>query len=267
MFCTKSIGSIRHIRFYHEDGKVFMATYRERYVAFLDILGFSELISFSVGQNASITVDQIRSILEVPEPVGKEQIVLGRIGDISMSGHRLTAFSDCIIITTDVTEQGLIHLLQHVEKIGFRLARLGALYRGGIARGLVYHDEQYVFGPAVLDAYELEKRAQMPRVLLSDSVIQAGCSAAEPVKTIFSRCIRTDSDGEAFVNYLRILRMMADADGPLPEDLAALHADIQSFVTRELLRFENSPKERHKLEWFEAYFRWATDESYCGGIN
>jgi len=85
----------------------------------------------------------------MPEPVKAEQIVLGRIGDIARSGHRLTAFSDSIIITTDETEQGLMHILQHVGKIGYRLACLGVLYRGGIVNGLVYHDEQQIFGPAV----------------------------------------------------------------------------------------------------------------------
>lgn len=87
-----------------------MASYINRYVAFLDILGFTDMISRSIGKPPGVTVDEIRSFLEVPEPVKKEQIVLGRIGDISKSGHRLTAFSDSIIITTDQTEQREINV-------------------------------------------------------------------------------------------------------------------------------------------------------------
>jgi len=239
-----------------------MAMYTERYVAFLDLLGFRDLVLRSLNQEAKITVDQIRSVLDHPDPAGKEQIVLGRIGDISDSGHRLTAFSDSVVITTDPTEQGLMHLLHHVEKIGFRLARLHTLYRGGITRGLAYHDERHVFGPAIIDAYELEKRAEVPRVLLSESVVAAGRSAAEPVKTVFGLFTHVDSDGEVFVHYLRILRMIANSDGPVPADVRALQAEIISFIAEELRRSESKPMERQKIEWFQNYFRWVIDDSW-----
>lgn len=238
-----------------------MASYTNRYVAFIDVLGFKDLISRSLGENPSVTVDEIRSLLDVPEPVGEEQIVLGRIGDISDSGHRLTAFSDSVVITTDDSEQGLMHLLHHITKIGFRLARLGVLYRGGIVYGPAYHDEQHVFGPAVIEAYELEQKAKFPRVVLSTPVVDAGRSAAEPVNTIFDRFTRTDSDAVVFVHYLRVLRMIADSDGPIPNDIHALQASINASIERELQRFKPKPHERYKWEWFEQYFRWATDRS------
>ena len=208
-----------------------------------------------------MSVDEIRSVLEVPDPVGEEQIVLGRIGDISKSGHRMSAFSDSIIITTDETDQGLMHLLQHVGKIGFRLARLGMLYRGGIANGLVYHDAQQVFGPAVLDAYEIEQQANFPRIVLGTPVVNAGRSAAAPVKTIFGRFTRTDSDAKVFVHYLRVLRMIADSDGPLPDDVRVLHTSIKSSIARQLNHFAVGTSERLKWEWFQSYFCWAIDES------
>jgi hypothetical protein len=239
-----------------------LASYINRYVAFLDILGFTDMISRSIGNPPAVTVDEIRSFLEVPEPVKEEQIVLGRIGDISRSGHRLTAFSDSIIITTDQTEQGLMHILQHVGKIGFNLACLGILYRGGIADGLVYHDEQQVFGPAVIDAYELEKQAVFPRVVLSSSVVNAGQSAATPVNTVFGRFTRTDWDGTVFVHYLRVLRMIADSDGPLPDDVRALHTKIKASIDQHLDRFAPGTSNRIKWKWFESYFRWAIDESW-----
>lgn len=239
-----------------------MSSYISSYVAFLDILGFKDLISRSTGTEPIVSVDEIRSVLEVPEPVREEQIVLGRIGDISKSGHRMTAFSDSIIITTNETEQGLMHLLQHVEKIGFGLSRIGMLYRGGIANGLVYHDGQQVFGPAVLEAYELEQQANFPRVVLSTPVINAGRSAAEPVNIIFGRFTRTDSDGKVFVHYLRVLRMIADSDGPLPQDVRVLHASIKSSIAQQLDRFAVGASERLKWEWFQSYFCWAIDESW-----
>lgn len=239
-----------------------MASYTRRYVAFLDILGFKDLISKSVGNPPAVAVDEIRSILDVPEPVKAEQIVFGRIGDISRSGHRLTAFSDSIIVTTDETEQGLMHLLHHVSKIGYRLACLGVLYRGGIANGLVYHDDKQVFGPAVIVAYELERQVISPRVVLSSAVVNAGRSAAAPVNEIFKRFTRTDDDGAVYVHYLRVLRMIADSDGPLPDDVRELHTKIQTSIDQQIAQFAPGTSDRLKWEWFQSYFRWAIDESW-----
>ena len=239
-----------------------MASYINRYVAFLDILGFKDMISMTVGTSPTVSPNEVRAILEVPDPVREDQIILWRIGDISKSGHRITAFSDSIVITTDETEQGLMHLLQHVGKIGFRLAQLGMLYRGGIANGLLYHDEQQVFGPAVIEAYELEKKAKFPRVILSTAVANAGRSFAEPVNTIFERFTRTDTDGKVYVNFMRVLRMIADSDGPLHEDVRILQERINSSIAKQLDRFAIGTSERIKWEWFLAYFYWATDESW-----
>jgi hypothetical protein len=239
-----------------------MASYTERYVAFLDMIGFKDLIQRSVGETASVTVEQIREVLKIPEPAQEEQIVLGRIGDISKSGHRLVAFSDSVVISTEATDQGLMHLLHYVEKIGFRLVHLGTLYRGGIDRGLVYHDSGQVFGPAVIAAIEIEKLAQWPRVVLSDAVVKAGRSAPPPVDTIFQHFTRRDEDGKVFVHYLRILRAIAGAEGPTPVHVQALHAQVETFIQHELSRFQEKPNERRKIEWFQNYFRWATDKSW-----
>lgn len=239
-----------------------MAAYVERYIAFVDLIAFKDLVSRSLGATPEVSVDSIRSILDIAPPLAPDLIVLGRIGDIARSGHRLTAFSDSIVITTENTEQGLMHLLHHVETIGFRLARLGTLYRGGVVRGFVYHDEGQVFGPGVIEAYEIEKKAEFPRVVLSATVVAEGRSAAPPVRQVFEGFTQTDSDGSVFVHYLRILQAIAESDGPLPDDARALHKEIESTISKQLTRVATDPTKKLKWEWFQAYFRRAIDESW-----
>lgn len=244
-----------------------MSSYSNRYVAFLDILGFKNLIGLSCGDAPPISVDEICAILDLPDPAKEEQIILGRIGDISNSDHQSTAFSDSILVTTDATEQGLIHILHHVAKIGFYLAKLGVLYRGGITRGLAYHDEQHAFGPAIIEAYNIEQNAIFPRVLLSNTVVEAGNAADEPVNSIFKRLVHTDSDEGVFVNYLRVLRMAADADSAIPNDLLELQNHIRNNIKKQFQRFEAGTKERVKWAWFRSYFDWATDDSLKQMLN
>jgi len=232
--------------------------YEERFVAFIDIVGFEDLIERSLGPSRSITPAEIREALEVPQPVGPDQIVLGRIGDISDSGHRMAAFSDCVAITTLPTEQGLMHLLHHTSHIGFRLIRMKMLCRGGITRGLIYHDDEVIFGPAMNEAVCMEKNiAKQPRIILNPDVAQFGLQAAE--NKIFSRFVRKDDDGWYYVHTLRILRMIMDCETEPPNDIREMCNEIDKHIQMEINRL--SGDKREKVLWFKKYFNWARDRS------
>jgi hypothetical protein len=47
-----------------------MAAYEERFVAFVDILGFKALIDRTVGSQADVRVDDLRDVLTPPPPAG-----------------------------------------------------------------------------------------------------------------------------------------------------------------------------------------------------
>jgi len=239
-----------------------MADYKDRFVAYIRILGFQEIIKRSVGPGGHITPGEILHALEVPKPVESAQI-LGRIGDISESGHRISTFADSIAITVQPTAPGLLHLLHNVAKIGFRLIRLKTpvLCRGGIIRGLVYHDGQVIFGPALDEARALEEeRAKYPRVILSEEVVRVGLAAELPVGTIFKRFVRQDeADSLYFVNILRVLRMAMDYEKQPLEQIRTIADQIGQHLQGEIARL--SGEERQQVLWFKEYFDWATDRN------
>jgi len=237
-----------------------MADYKDRLVAYIRILGFQEIINRSVGPGDHITPGEILHALEVPKPAESAQI-LGRIGDISESGHRISAFADGIAITVQPTALGLLHLLHNVAKIGFRLIRLKTplLCRGGIARGLVYHDGQVIFGPALNEARALEEgRAKYPRVILSEEAVRVGLAAEPPVGTIIKRFVRQDeADGVYFVNILRVVRMAMDYEKQPLERIRTIADHIDQHLQEEIARL--SGEERQQVLWFQKYFNWATN--------
>ena len=131
--------------------------YQDRYVAFIDIIGFEDLIDRTIGTPPIVKLEDIISALDVPSEVQLEGIVLGRIGDLSSASHTLTTFSDCIAVSTEGSEKGLMNLLFHVRAIAFRMLRLRYLVRGGIARGNLYHHEGKIIEPAITkEALEAE---------------------------------------------------------------------------------------------------------------
>lgn len=249
-----------------------MISYEKRFVAFIDILGFKDIILKSVCPSAIISPSEIKRFLTYRKPVGRDQIILGRIGDISDSGHRMTTFSDSILITVQPTEQGLIHLLHHISLIGFELVRLKKLCRGGISLGLVYHDNEYAFGPGIIDAVELEKKAIYPRIILNHDVAGYGLSLNQPVDNIFKWFVLKDeNDGWFFVNILRLLRLIMDAETEPPEDIKNLCSEMNDFLLFEIdnlskeeenmgSEFEKITK-KDKVKWFKNYFDWAIDRS------
>ena len=229
-------------------------------MAFVDILGFSELVERSYGDAASITPAEIKEALDVPPPAGPDKIVLGRIGDIAASNHRMTAFSDSVVISVDPTECGLMYLLHHVGEIGFRLLRLRRLCRGGVARGLIYHEGSVVFGPALLAAYCLEKHvAKFPRVILSKQVVAMGSSADFPVNKVFRSFTRQSDDGWRYVNILRVIRMIMDTESGPPPDIVEMCHGISGYIAESLSTYKEKPGLQQKYEWFKNYFDWAVD--------
>lgn len=238
--------------------------YENRLVAYIDILGFKELVARSVEPNPSVTPTDIKKILELPGPAEMDAIILGRIGDIAQSGYRMTAFSDCAVLSTEPTEQGLIHLLHHVGKIGFNLVKLKCLCYGYITMGPVYHDNDVLFGPAFIDAYtyiEEDKKEPYARVVLGEDVVELGLSADPPVDTVFKRFTRKDDYDKYYANILRVLRMYMDMEGGPPPEVRKICSEIEDHLAMELERLFGEEKKRIRVEWFKKYFEWATDRS------
>jgi len=223
-----------------------MEEYEDRFVAFVDILGFEDLIKMSVGPGRLVNLSQIKKALQVPDPAEQEMLVLGRIGDIADSGHRMVSFSDSVVITTKPTEQGLMYMLHHIAKVGFHLIQLGFLCRGGVSRGLIYHQKEMVFGPALISAYRLEQSAEMPRVILDEDVASIGLSAEPPVDKIFGRFTRKDNDGKHFVNTLRVIRMVMDTESGPPDDIKEMCNRIENHLVSELERLSDDEQKRKK---------------------
>ena len=140
-------------------------SYEDRVVAFLDILGFKNLIS-----NGSVSI-----ILKAMGIVARR---LALIEDVSNSAIRKSQFSDSIILSSQKSDDGIIHLVHFTSLLVSELFLNGIWCRGALATGSMLHDGDVAFGPALVDAIELEcSLAIYPRVLVTDNVADAFVSA------------------------------------------------------------------------------------------
>lgn len=254
--------------------------YRNRYVAFVDILGFEGLIDLSIASPQKISLQEIIEALKFTPPAGQDKIVLGRIGDISNSNHQMSSFSDNIFISTDPTNNGLIHIIHHVQQVSFKLFKLGFYCRGGLTKGLCYHHNDIVFGPAVIEAHKIEKEeSKYPRVVLSKKVLDDGKKALPPVDGIFDRLIRSDDDSKYFVHYLWQIRLISDSmKRDLPREHINMLEQMRVKIKENLLVAMKNEKKKssenpskvspvEKIEWIKKYFEFATDRSHLNLLD
>lgn len=151
------------------------AKYEMKYVAYLDILGFSELIRKSITDtelhkkicNVLTSMYRAQPDKYVINPEGKH-IGIPKNPD----GICVYVFSDNILMTAPITLGGLNKLANEIWTLYGNLAfNCNSLVRGSIVKGLMYDDTQIAYGPGLIDAYQKESNiAIYPRIILSDEV-------------------------------------------------------------------------------------------------
>lgn len=139
----------------------------ERIAAFIDILGFSDLIH-AMGQDPDIQQTVAPALGDVvdAEPPG------GRGDGQREPGLEMTSFSDCTLISSP--PGGEWTLINVVRVLTLDFLRRGILTRGGVSSGLLLHSGRIVFGPALTSAYDLERsEAKTPRIIMTPGVAEA----------------------------------------------------------------------------------------------
>jgi hypothetical protein len=149
--------------------------YEERTVAFIDILGFSNHVRRT--EEDQSFVERLYSALRIVEGQGRVWAaqVIGETGTsqedaAAAMDFRMQVFSDSLVLS----QRGrvAVPLIIRVSQLTMALLELDVLVRGGIAQGLMYHDDVVAFGPAVIEAYKLESKcAKFPRVIVSEDVL------------------------------------------------------------------------------------------------
>ena len=237
--------------------------YETRCLAFIDILGFSELIKESQGNHERFL--WLRSLFMEFESVGShiaaDNTAMAEIGKIlpTLRGKsdptHMVAFSDSIVLSTSVRPScepaAVFALAQRTADLCTQLLHFGCLTRGGITIGDLFHESNVVFGPALLDAYKLESQvAVYPRILFSDDAVRY----INDFQLLGSdqRAVIRDRDGLPYLNVLawavsRQNNFDDDSFDRIRDNLIALRG-----TSRDL-------RAHAKIEWYVDYFNDTVD--------
>lgn len=149
--------------------------YEERIVAYADILGWSNATNDpaqfnEVRETITLIYDHaynfsqsIKDAMRTAPGVPKRLI----------EGHsciEFSYFSDSFSVSAPVAQgEDIFKILSFAND---RLLRKGFAVRGGVTKGLLYHRRGIIFGPALVEAVKLEKHANDPAFICSDTLVE-----------------------------------------------------------------------------------------------
>jgi hypothetical protein len=212
--------------------------YSERYVAFADILGFSEIVMKTAKDTNTVRFDNLVSVLE---GIGALE---GERPNLAYTDFQYQTFSDSIVISTVSTPTGLTDLLLTLVELTLRLMMNGLLLRGAIAKGKLYHRGTVMFGPAFIDAYNIERTiAKFPRIVLNRATYE---DIRELASDVQFPTVRLADDGPAYLHVLAPLQQ-PEAD---PTRSAICRTIIQQLLDDSI----HFPDRYDKLRWGTIYW-------------
>lgn len=205
--------------------------YTRYYVAFLDILGFKNLVN-----NPDISCKEIASIFEFAR-YKHETFFKDTAGDVH-SNIKMKIMSDsiCLYIKSDFPNAllyltGYCTIFQHDLLLG-----KGLLVRGGITSGEMYAKDDIIFGPALTEAYLLEERnAKVPRIIIRKETIDEGTNGMDDDSLDLMRNILLrDDDAFYILNYFQFYFLVypndAQSHAKAEEAVKAVKAIVADYL-------------------------------------
>jgi len=180
--------------------------YEDRIVAFIDILGWSDLLRRSkTDSNELSKLTEIVRRLTFLSQKSQERREEFLNKNIAAMNTRFSYFSDTVVLScpADVRECGW--MTWEVQLLCSVLVLSGQYPRGAIVRGEIHHTESLLFGPALVDAYEIERQVAMyPRLVVTPEAAPFVVNPFKPDDTDAPTTMQWDIDIDG-LRYLEII--------------------------------------------------------------
>ncbi len=239
---------------YFEAGK---PVHRLSYCAFLDVLGFTERIRMSY---KSKTGDKL---LQEFHGIFERRITRLK-SDTDESLMYFKSFSDNVLLAhprfSEDMESEFGFILWSISEYQFAMALQGFFIRGGLSVGPLFIDDNSVYGEALIDAYELERKTAVnPIVVLCENTMKLvdwhiGYYHGEAAPQ--TRRILINSDGRYFINYLsECVIENHEGEAVDSESLTKHKTQIES----AFVQYVAQPAVFAKFLWLAAYHNYFCD--------
>jgi hypothetical protein len=232
--------------------------YEQRYCAYIDILGFRELVTRL--EDGATPIESLRELLEkVHNPPATNA------GGIVQADFRAQSISDAVALSSAPNVAGLGAIIHSINQLAVDLLAQGFFIRGALVKGKLYHDDKIVLGKALVRAYDLEsKTARYPRVMVTREVVDDLRAVSDSEVDVL---LRRADDGPMFVHVLRAIEIAAlpfklghnetqhlGYDDPKFGGKLRPYAGIAHQIQRRFDEATDNPNHFEKVKWFANYW-------------
>lgn len=222
--------------------------YTDCYIAFLDILGFKNLIDTK-------PCEEIYKIFSTKMKKPLSAFSKGTKSILDMEDIKMKVMSDSICFYVDSQKRNaLVGLIATCAYFQVELLRMQEpiLSRGAIVKGNLYTENHIVFGPGFVKAYQMEEHsAKFPRIILTRSMLEdARDNTDEDIVDYIPQTVFCDFDEFYAIDYLELFEGF-DTRG---EDCHRLLKHINSILgttTDSSVREKYLYLKKHLLRWYK----------------
>lgn len=181
---------------------------KESFVAFIDILGFSQMIAQDGGSGEKLAIikDAISTATKFLED--RKQIPNHPYA-FWYKEFEVKSFSDCFCFSIPLEfedgekdyKQNFVSFYVWIKVFCNTLLSKGFLCRGGITQGWHYYDDKIIFSQALVEAYELEsKKANHPLILIHPKLIEELLRRDIDQRIYYKYMFVHDTTGKSFLH-------------------------------------------------------------------
>lgn len=234
-------------------------------ITYLDVLGFRDLIERKTPGEISRVV---RILKEKTKPDDKADKTHGlKFFNFSDTAVRITPLYTPVNI-----KQPFGHLffeILNLVHIQCDLVLQNIIIRGALTAGDIVKSWGVMYGPGLVRAYELEKEASYPRVIIDDRLFQElkrnallRAHSYRDEWDYIKPLVRKDIDGHWFIDYLRAVETEMDFPEVDYPKLLRRHADL---IAEGLIRYRLDARVVRKFKWLQKYHNSTIDLKHGKG--
>ena len=238
-----------------------VSSFKDKLIAFIDILGFKSKVEAAESGSGTEVAGLLDQCSKLGQPSHANAIALYGPTTCPDSRHvqrtldyAVTQMSDSALISVEVSPAGVANLLHHVWAAVWSLLNDGAMVRGYVCRGSIYHEGSHFLGTGYQNAVEQEKQVHAFRVAKDESatpfveidpaVVEYVRVETDPcVREMFDRMTTSDAGGITVVYPVKRLSSIGGSGGNLKECEQNQHM-VVGWIKRYLSELESQSPER-----------------------
>lgn len=231
--------------------------YTPSFVAFVDILGYSDLVK---GNNDEKSINEIKRLSSA---IKNAKDSINSRWSYEEDKFVVKVFSDCMCISIPEKIDNFDAFFQITAYVQANLMKEGICIRGGVARGKFYSDDNIIFSNGLVKAYEIEENiAKFPRIIIPYHFWSyvAGEGTEEEISWFKNTYTWRDyDDDQLFIDYLNFIPYKNNRGSTQKKYNLETH---KSFIENCLNIYTNEREIYAKYEWMANYHNSWCKELY-----